>query len=74
MTPRRPTLRRWTEEAEAEQICALAMLEREPQNVAACPVAVAPHVLSTRHAAALPARLRGWFRSVNLQIARDEHR
>ena len=62
MTTRRPTLLRWTEEAEAEQMCALAMLEREPQNVAACPVAVAPHVVSTAPRSALLAPAAGLVR------------
>ena len=75
MITRRPVLRRWTEQAEAEQMCALAMFEREPQNLAAaCPVAVAPRFVSMRRAPALLSRLRGWFGGTNLQIVRDEHR
>lgn len=74
MTRRRPTLRRWTEEAEAEHMCTLAILEREPQNFAACPVAAAPRFVSLRHAPAVLARLRGWFGGGNLQTARDERR
>lgn len=74
MTIRRPTLQRWTEEAEAEQMCALAMFEREPENVAACPVIVTPHAVSQRYASTLLSRMRGWFGGGNLQFAGDERR
>ncbi|MGH7044758.1 MAG: hypothetical protein ACREE2_00025 [Stellaceae bacterium] len=39
MSTRHSTLLRWTEEADAEEICAIAMFEHEPQDATACPVA-----------------------------------
>jgi hypothetical protein len=74
MTMRRSTLLRWTEEAEAEQMRAMAMSEREPQNIAACPVAAAQHFFSKGHAPALLGRLRGWFGAGNLPMVRDKRR
>lgn len=68
MTARRSMLVRWTEQTEAAQICAMAMLEHEPQNIAACPVIVVRHPVSLRRRVALLLhRLTG----EGLQIARD---
>jgi hypothetical protein len=61
MTAKKPTLLRWTEEAEAEHVCALATLEREPQNAAARPVAFASPPFSTRRRPALLPRLLSWL-------------
>ncbi len=61
MTAKKPTLLRWTEEAEAEHVCALATLEREPQNAAASPVAFAPQPFSTSRRPALLPRLLSWL-------------
>jgi hypothetical protein len=72
MTTRRPTLLRWTEEAEAEQVRALAAFEREPQTPAARPVAFAPEPFSTRHRPALLPWLLSWFGGASLQIERDD--
>lgn len=60
MTARRPTPVRWAEEAEAAQMRAMAMLQREPQNIAECPVTVVLHPVSLRHRFALAAEPVGW--------------
>ncbi len=72
MTMRRPILLRWSEEAEAEHVRALAGLEREPQSAAARPVAVALHPFSTRHRPAVLPWLFGWFAAADPQIERDD--
>ena len=56
----RSTPVRWAEEAEAAQMRAMAMLQREPQNIAACPVTVALHPMSLRHRFAPAAKPVGW--------------
>jgi len=72
MTAKKPTLLRWTEEAEAEHVCALATLEREPQSAAARPAAFASQPFSTRRRPALLPRLLSWFRNAGRQIERDD--
>jgi hypothetical protein len=72
MATRRPTLLRWTEEAEAAQVSALAAFEREVQSAAARPVAVVPRPLSTRHRASVLPWLLSWFGTPDPQIARDD--
>jgi hypothetical protein len=62
MSTRKPTLLRWTEQAEAKHVCALATLEREPQSAAARPVAFAPpRPVGIRRRPPLLPRLRGWL-------------
>lgn len=41
MFARMPTPVRWTEEAEAQQVCTLALLEPEPESAAARPRQIA---------------------------------
>ena len=74
MTARSSALLRWTEEAEAAQMCATAMFEREPHNVAACPLAVGQHRFPTRQGRALVPWLLSWLPVERLQIARDDRR
>jgi len=69
---RRPILLRWTEEAEAERVCALAILEGEPQDAAARPAAIAAKPCSTRRRPTLLPSLLNWFGGAGAQIARDD--
>jgi hypothetical protein len=71
MAARQSTPFRWTEEAEAEAMCALARLEREPQTPAVRVAALAvPLALVDA-----PARRRPWsgkwLGRLNYQITRD---
>ncbi|HXC91240.1 MAG TPA: hypothetical protein VNV18_13845 [Stellaceae bacterium] len=61
MTACPPTLLRWTEEAEAEEVCALALLQREPQSGAVRALEAAAATRSSGGAPALWPRLLGWF-------------
>ncbi len=68
VTTRIPTLLRWTEEAEAAQVRALAAFECEPESAAVRPVAFAPQPLSHAHpsgGAASAVELVRWFGSAN---------
>lgn len=47
MVTHRPATLRWAEQAEAEQVCALAVLEPEPESGAVRPVGAAPLAGST---------------------------
>lgn len=71
MTARQPTPLRWTEETEAETMCALARLEREPQSPT---VRVAVLVIPFP-SAATPVRRRSWplkwLSRLTYQITRD---
>ncbi|HEY3908717.1 MAG TPA: hypothetical protein VGM07_02385 [Stellaceae bacterium] len=68
MTARRSTPVRWAEEAEAARMRATAMFEREPQNIAACPVTIVLHPVSLRRRfAVMLSRLAG----EGLEIVRD---
>jgi hypothetical protein len=69
MTTRRPTLLRWSEEA--EQVRALKGLEHAPHSAAARPVAFALHPFSTRHRSAVLPWLLSWFAAADPQIERD---
>lgn len=69
MTTRIPTLLRWTEEAEAAQVRALAAFEREPESAAARPVPSVPQPLPTRHRLTW---LLSWFGGPDPQIGRDD--
>jgi hypothetical protein len=60
MIARTPVPLRWSEKAEAEQVCALAMLEGHQQTRAICLVAVAAEFCSPRPV--LPPRVLDWFR------------
>ncbi len=60
MSARKSIPVRWVEEAEAARVCAMAMLQREPQNIAACPVTIVLHPVSLRHRFALAAEPVGW--------------
>jgi hypothetical protein len=75
MNARLPTPLRWTEEAEAKAICALAVLESEPQSAA---VRVAAGTGSNIISMAPPHHLtrsrkgpRKWLAWLNCQITRD---
>ncbi len=61
MTTRMPTLLRWSEEAEAAQVRALAAFEREPESAAVRPVAFDPHPQSRHNRQAVLPRLLSWF-------------
>jgi hypothetical protein len=70
MTASLPTPLRWTEEAEAEAMCALAVVQREPQSGA---VRVAVYAAPIASAALLRRRPwpLNWLASLNYQITRD---
>jgi hypothetical protein len=68
MTTRSPTLLRWSEEAEAEQVRTLAMLEGEPQPATALRVAIAARACSPRHRLAMLLR---WLGGSDPQKERD---
>jgi hypothetical protein len=78
MTARRPRLLRWTEEAEGEQVCALAGLEREPPSASPDPVTFVPPP-PLRHRSAVLPWLLSWFggsgaqNHQSRQIKRDDH-
>jgi hypothetical protein len=78
MTPRRPIPLRWAEEAEAEQVCALAVLEPEVESGAARPVCCAPQSYAPQSCSPLwPSLLRRWLSllaGARAQIDRDEER
>jgi hypothetical protein len=61
MTARTPILLRWTEEAEAEQVRALAAFQREPESAAVRPIALAASPFGMWHHPALPPWLLSWF-------------
>ncbi|HTV45440.1 MAG TPA: hypothetical protein VMF05_08995 [Stellaceae bacterium] len=71
MSVHHSTLLRWTEQAEAEQICAIAMVEHEPQDVAACLVAPAAQPLPARPRQRLGWRRLGRLFGEGMQIIRD---
>lgn len=71
MIVRRPIPLRWTEEAEAEQVCALAALEREPHSGAARVVGVAIRSSLPGRRPALLSRLLSLFGEPQPQINRD---
>jgi hypothetical protein len=73
MTVRRSIPLRWAEDAEAEQMCAMARFEREPQEIAACRAAVA-RPAPAWSGPALLARLLSRFGGRAGQIARDDRR
>jgi len=71
MTQWTPTPLRWTEEAEGEQVCTLAMLQREPRSAAVRPVErLAPISIFGVPRALLP-RLLSWLTDPTAQIKRD---
>jgi hypothetical protein len=74
MIRRRSRLLRWTEDAEAEQMRALAIFQRDPQEVAACRLAVAAPAASLRSAPTVLARLLSVLGGRGVQIARDDGR
>ncbi len=61
-----PTLLRWTEQAEAEAVCALAVLQREPQSAAVRLVAWATPIPYFVAWPALWSRLLTWFTDLSL--------
>lgn len=71
MSTRKPALLRWTEEAEAEQVCALAGLMREPQSASPDPLEFAALPRSTHHRLAVLPRLLSLFGCSSQQIKRD---
>jgi hypothetical protein len=74
MNSRRPTILRWVEEAEAEQVRLWSSFEREPQPAAARPVASATPPFSRRRRPALLPWLRRWLGGAHPQIERDDGR
>jgi hypothetical protein len=72
VTTRIPTLMRWTEEAEAAQMCAFAAFECEPESAAVRAVAFDRHPLSPRNRQAVLPRLLSWFGGSEAQIKRDD--
>ncbi len=71
MPARNPRLLRWTEQAEAEHVRALAILEPEPQSAAARPKVIAEQRLSAPFRSVLLPRLLTWFGGPGRQIGRD---
>ncbi|MGA8550970.1 MAG: hypothetical protein WB678_12110 [Stellaceae bacterium] len=74
MTARNPRLLRWTEQAEAEHVRALAILEPEPQSAAAQPKVIPEQRFSALCRPALLPRLLSWFGAPGPQIGRDGDR
>jgi hypothetical protein len=74
MTQSMPMPLRWTEEAEAEEICALAVLEREPRSAAVRPVERSAAISFFAMSRALLPRLLGRLTASSSQIKRDEGR
>lgn len=72
MTARIPTLLRWSEEAEAAQVCALAAFERESESAAAPPIVFAAHSCPQRNRHAVLPRLLSWLGGWDPQIKRDD--
>ena len=72
VTTRIPILMRWTEEAEAAQVCALAAFEREPESAAVRAAAADRHALPPHNRQAVLPRLLSWFGGSDAQIKRDE--
>jgi len=66
MIAKTPVPLRWSEKAEAAQVCTLALLEREPQSATARPIDVAPPIARSGLWPALPTRLAEWFRLVKI--------
>jgi hypothetical protein len=66
MNPGTPTLLRWTEQAEAEAVCALAVLQCEPQSAAVRLVEWATPIPSFVAWPALWSRLLTWFTCLSL--------
>jgi hypothetical protein len=73
VTARIPTLLRWSEEAEAAQVCALAAFECESESAAVRPVAFDPHPWSQRNRHAVLPRLLSWLGGWDPQIKRDDN-
>lgn len=73
MVTRRPIPLRWAEDAEAEQVCALAILEPEAESGAARPVGVAPQPGAPLWRGVL-LRWLGFGGVAGPQISRDEER
>jgi hypothetical protein len=73
MTLWKSVLLRWTEETEAEEVCSLAVLEREPQGANANMRPVKWATATSACVAGPPfwPRLRGWFTCSIRQIRRD---
>jgi hypothetical protein len=69
MIAKMPMPLRWCENAEAEQVCALAVLEREPHTGAARPAKVPAE--SCRPSRTLPLWLLDRLRGLSPQIRRD---
>jgi hypothetical protein len=69
MTTSKPIPCRWTEEAEAEKVCGLAVLEREPQSAAV-------RLVGCTAAMSSPAALLRWLLNCladpSVQIRRDD--
>lgn len=74
MRLRGSTLVRWTEQAEAEQMCAMAMVERAPQEVAACPLTGTPRAAAVHHSPGPLSRLRCWLAGERPLMTRDAGR
>jgi hypothetical protein len=72
VTGRIPTLLRWTEEAEAAQVRALAAFECEPESAAVRAISVDPHPWSQRNHHAVLPRLLNWLGGSDPQIKRDD--
>ena len=73
MTARQPPFLRWTETAEAAEVCASVTLEREPKPAAFCRVESADQTPADGRRMRWP-RLVDWLARPGLKLTHDDDR